>query len=190
MTNTDNWSIRQGYDTSFSANLSTGTSVPLTSVQTAHVLDIKSHATDLIGNLFLSYQNPSNIIGGSKACEGYEKTVTTFNGTYVSTASKCDKSSTSSSNLLINPATLNSTMNFSWKPTIIIASPKNNVVTYASEITYTNGGQGVAYPSYARSTNSNTLADGTVVAATNGVINQSVKILGMSNSRSTIDVLE
>lgn len=81
-------------------------------------------------------------------------------------------------------------MSFSWKPTIIYAAPTNSTVKYNSEISYSNGGQSVVYPSYARSTNSNTLEDGTVVTATNGVINQSVKILGMSNSRSTIDVLE
>lgn len=61
----------------------------------------------------------------------------------------------------MTPATLNSIMSFSWKPTIIYAAPLNSVVKYTSEVSYTNtnGAVDVKYPSYARSTNSNMLAD-------------------------------
>ncbi|EKD44298.1 MAG: hypothetical protein ACD_71C00181G0001, partial [uncultured bacterium (gcode 4)] len=182
VTNTDYWSIRQGYDTTFNATLLTGTTVPLTNPKVAHILDIDS-------NVLISYQNPSNITGGTKDCDGYMKTITTFNGAYTFSSALCNRPD--SSNILMTPTTLGSIMSFSWKPTIIYAAPSNSVVKYTSEISYTNpnGVVDVKYPSYARSTSSSTLADGTTVTVTNGVVNQSVKILGMSNSRNTFDIL-
>lgn len=84
-------------------------------------------------------------------------------------------------------------MGFSWKPTIIYAAPTNSVVKYTSEISYDNAWVPLKYPSYSRSNNSVSLADGTATATTDiwvGVINQSVKILGMTNARNTIDVLQ
>ncbi|MDP2103569.1 MAG: hypothetical protein Q8K26_01450, partial [Candidatus Gracilibacteria bacterium] len=148
----------------------------------AHILDIDS-------NVLISYQNPSNITGGTKDCDGYMKTITTFNGAYTFSSALCNRPD--SSNILMTPTTLGSIMSFSWKPTIIYAAPSNSVVKYTSEISYTNpnGVVDVKYPSYARSTSSSTLADGTTVTVTNGVVNQSVKILGMSNSRNTFDIL-
>ncbi len=181
VTNTDNWAIRQGYSTTFNATLLTGTTVPLTTPKVAHIFDIDA-------NVLISYQNPSNITGGTKNCDGYMKTITTFNGLYTPSDTACSRPD--SSNILMTPTTLGSTMGFSWKPTIIYAAPLNNVVRYTSEISYNNNGNLVKYPSFARSTASTTLADGTAVVATSGIINQSVKIFGITTGRNAIDVLE
>lgn len=54
VTNTDNWAIRQGYDTTFNATLLTGTTVALTDVYVNHALDIDA-------NILMSYQNPKVI---------------------------------------------------------------------------------------------------------------------------------
>jgi len=183
--NVDNWNIIQGYDSNFTASLLTGTTVALTNPQVRHILDIDT-------NTLMSYQNPIVIGGGTEVCNGYRKTVTTFNGSYTSTSPSCSRPD--SSNILMNSVPFASNMTFSWKPTIIYAAPANSIVKYASEISYTNGSANVAYPSYNRSNSSALTANGTVMAlnATNagsGIINQAVKILGMSNSRNTIDVL-
>lgn len=119
------------------------------------------------------------------------KTITTFQGAYAFTDPRCDKSISNSSNLLLgNPG---SAMGFSWKPTIIYAAPSNSSVSYKSEMSYKNNGVQVKYPSYSRSNNVATLADGVTTVTTGtgvGVINQSVKILGTTNARNTIDVLQ
>lgn len=139
----------------------------------------------------MSYQNPKVISGGTETCNGYMKTITTFNGEYISTNPKCDKSISNSSNLLLgNPG---STMAFSWKPTIIYAAPSNSSVSYKSEVVYKNSGVDIKYPSYSRSNSAAMLADGSATITTGtgvGVINQSVKILGTTNARNTIDVLQ
>lgn len=184
VTNTDNWSIRQGYATDFSAPLATaGTIANISSAKVAHMLDIDS-------NLLLSYQNPSVTVGGTKNCEGYVKTITTFNGVYMTGGSLDVCNRPNSSNILITPDSLTSTLGFSWTPKIIYAAPQNSTVKYTSQISYKNGTVDVKYPSFARSTASNTLANGTVVGTSNGVVNQSVKILGVSNSNNLFDVLQ
>lgn len=129
VTNADNWSIRQGYDTSFGAILLTGTTAPLINAKVAHILNIDT-------NMLISYQNPSNIIGGTKDCDGYMKTITTFSGTYIPSNALCNRPD--SSNILMTPTNLGSTMEFSWKPIIIYAAPQNNNVKYSSEISYKN----------------------------------------------------
>lgn len=181
VTNSDNWTILQGYNTNFSASLLTGTTVSLISPKVAHILDIDS-------NILMSYQNPLNITGGTEVCNGYMKTIATFNGVYTY-SNACNRPD--SSNILMTPTTLNSTMGFSWRPTIIYATPANSVIKYTSEISYTNsnGSVVVRYPSYARFSNSDTIADGTAVTSTVGVVNQSVKILGMSNGSNIFDTL-
>lgn len=103
----------------------------------------------------------------------------------------CYRTDYSSNLLMENPS---SPMIFSWQPKIILASPQTNVVSYASEISYKNSGVDVRYPSYSRNNSSALDEFGTSDSITSttgsGVINQSVKILGMTNARSTIDVLE
>ncbi len=99
-----------------------------------------------------------------------------------------------SSNLLMTSTPFASNMTFSWKPTIIYAAPANSIIKYTSEISYTNGSANIVYPSYNRTNNSASTALGAVMTLSatdtgSGVINQAVKILGMSNSRNTIDVL-
>jgi hypothetical protein len=186
VSNADNWNIIQGYDSNFTASLLTGTTVALTSPRVRHILDIDT-------NTLMTYQNPIVIGGGTEVCNGYMKTITTFNGSYTSTNPTCSRPD--SSNLLMNSVPFASPMTFSWKPTIIYAAPANSVVKYTSEISYTNGSVNVIYPSYNRSNGSALAANGAVMAlsATNtgsGIINQSVKILGMTNGRNTIDVLQ
>lgn len=161
MTNADNWAIRQGYATAFSATLvPAGTTTSLVDTKVAHILDIDA-------NILITYQDPSNITGGTKVCDGYSKTVTTFSpGVYTITptaSSACSRPD--SSNILMTPTTLSSTMGFSWTPKIIYAAPKNSTVKYSSEISYKNGGVDIKYPSYARSTDGTALADGTTVTA-------------------------
>lgn len=184
VTNSDNWTILQGYATDFSANLLTATTAALTNPKVAHILDIDS-------NILMSYQNPSNITGGTEVCSGYMKTITTFNGAYTYSDGACNRPDSSS--ILISPTNINSTMGFSWIPKIIYATPANSVVKYTSEIAYKNGGVDVKYPSYSRNNSSTTLADGTILSVADtgvGVVNQSVKILGMTNARNSIDVLQ
>lgn len=78
VSNNDNWAIRTGYDTEFRAALLTGTTVALDIPKVAHILNIKSHVADTLANTFISYQNPSVTSGGTKVCEGYNRTVATF----------------------------------------------------------------------------------------------------------------
>ena len=60
-------------------------------------------------------------------------------------------------------------MKFSWTPKIIVASPANSVIKYASEISYTNGSADVKYPSYTRTNNSATTEDGLTALATSSL---------------------
>lgn len=164
VTNSDNWSIIQGYNTNFSATLVNTTTVPLTIPKVAHILDIDS-------NLLISYQNPTIISGGTEICNGYMKTISTGIGSYTqSTNTPCYRPD--SSNILIVPvvpiAPNSSAMDFSWKPTIILASPVTSLVNYKSEISYTNGTTNVTYPSYNRSNNSALSATGAVIALSSG----------------------
>lgn len=91
------------------------------------------------------------------------KTITTFNGAYTSNGA-CNRPN--SSNLLISPTTLGSTLVFSWKPTIVYAAPPSSSVTYKSEISYMNGSDSIKYPSYSRSNNAATLSDGITAVST------------------------
>ncbi len=72
VSNADNWNIIQGYDSNFTASLLTGTTVALTSPQVRHTLDIDVNA-------LMTYQNPIIISGGTGVCNGYKKTISTFN---------------------------------------------------------------------------------------------------------------
>lgn len=165
VTNSDNWSIIQGYNTNFIATLLNTTTVSLITPKVAHILNIDS-------NLLLSYQNPLINTGGTEICNGYMKTVSTGMGSYTLSgglsSNLCNRPDLSS-NILMTPATLSSTMDFSWKPTIILASPANSTVTYASEISYMNGTTNVTYPSYGRSNNSALSATGAVIAPAFGI---------------------
>lgn len=166
VTNSDSWSIIQGYNTNFSATLLNTNTVPLTTPKVAHILDIDS-------NVLISYQNPLISAGGTEICSGYMKTVSTGMGSYTLSGALADPlcRRPDSSNILMSPlvpVAPSSTMDFSWKPTIILASPANSTVKYASEISYMNGSVEVKYPSYNRSNNSALSATGAVISPASG----------------------
>lgn len=153
VTNNDNWAIRQGYDSTFTATLLTGTTVPLGTPKVQHILGIYDTSGSYAESTLMSYQNPKVTPGsGTELCNGYMKTITTFNDPkYMTGGSVNDCYRPDSSNILLsNPS---SSMSFSWKPTIIYAAPTNSTVKYSSEISYTTGSVSVKYPSYSRTNN-------------------------------------
>ena len=159
-----------------------------TSPRIRHALDIGDNSSLL--NTLISYQDPKPI---NALCFGYNRTVQTFSapaftvGGYSETDPDC--SASTASTMVMVPANYSNPQEFKWTPTIIYAAPANNRVSYASQISYKNGSKTVKYPSWAWSTDSATLADGsaTVMTTASGVINQAVKVFGASNN--AIDVL-
>jgi hypothetical protein len=139
MNGSSTWNVTQGYDARFTAGFSKPTAQGVTQVRAANVLDLNDT------NLFMSYQEPGGVVGGSEVCHGFQESTAWPNSQYSTggTQNFCDRrtqtATLNSSNLLLSFGGAvgdGDSFAFSWTPKIIISSPPSNSIRFASELEY------------------------------------------------------
>lgn len=164
-TNSDNWNIRTGYPSTFEYSVSSNGAASVSNGKVSTVLDVTG------GNSLLSFQEPEPASGGY--CVGYNETLVAMQSWQYSVSGSdptlCDRSAMGSSNAVRPFTSLPATYSDIWTPKIVVAAPKENVLSFATDVSYSVGGTPVAHPSYKK------------VGGAETVKNYAIKIVGQTS---------